>query len=39
LRLEEVIIEERMVMDNLLKMRSDKAMGADNVSPRLLAEI
>jgi len=39
LGLDEVIIEERMVMNKLLKMRSDKAMGADNVSPRLLAEI
>jgi hypothetical protein len=39
LGLEEVIIEKRMVTDKLLKMRSDKAMGADNVFPKLLAEI
>ena len=39
LGLEELVIEEGMVMDKLMKLRSGKAMGADDISPRLLVEI
>ena len=39
LELEELVIEEGMVRDKLLKLRSDKAMGADDISLRLLVEI
>ena len=39
LRLDNIVIDEKMVMDKLTRLRSDKATGADSISPRLLVEI
>lgn len=39
LRLDNVVMDESVVMEKLMKLRADKATGADDISPRLLVEI
>jgi hypothetical protein len=37
--MDELTFTKEMVMTKLLKLRSDKATGADDISPKLLTEI